>query len=129
MIKPYSEFKDGYAFKDLKGPMPMPWRLQVAEQAGWHIPRFCVLRLLFLFQTDWGFVFFFFSPAEVEQSVKKGKIYQIAMGDRDDDMIEDDEDEDAEDKKKVKAAKKTDSKKAEEKKPEKKEEKKTEKKK
>lgn len=39
VIKPYSEFKDGTPFVDLKGPMPMPWRLQVAAQAGWHIPR------------------------------------------------------------------------------------------
>jgi hypothetical protein len=62
VIKDHSEFPDGYKFVDLKGPMPMPWRLQVAQQAGWHIP----------------------SPQEVEETVRKGKIYHIAAGADDD---------------------------------------------
>ncbi len=58
------------SMSDLKGPMPMPWRLQVAQQAGWHIP----------------------SPAEVEEAVKKGKIYHIAAG-GDEGVLDEDEEE------------------------------------
>ncbi len=70
-FKDYSEFPDGYKFVDFKGPMPMPWRLQVAQQAGWHIP----------------------SPQEVEETVRRGKIYHIAAGTEDEAPPEEADDE------------------------------------
>jgi len=61
VIKHYSEFEDGTEFIDLKGPMPLPWRLQVAKEAGWHIP----------------------SPEEIEEQAARGRVHQIATGIKD----------------------------------------------
>ena len=43
------------------GPMPLPWRLQVAKEAGWHIP----------------------SPEEIEEQAARGRVHQIATGIKD----------------------------------------------
>ena len=67
-IKHYSEFRDGEEIVDLRGPMPLPWRLQVAKEAGWHIP----------------------SPEEIEQQASRGRIHQIATGVSDKHMKNDD---------------------------------------
>jgi len=59
VVKHWKEVEDPLnELTDLRGSMPLPWRLQVAQEAGWHIP----------------------TPAEIEEAVARGRIHHIATG-------------------------------------------------
>jgi large subunit ribosomal protein L3 len=74
-IKHYSEIKDGEKITDLTGPMPLPHRLAVMKEAGWHIP----------------------SPQEIKEAVARGRVHHIATGETEaeQELAEEEEEEEA----------------------------------